>query len=90
MIKPEIAPASIGFEESVCDDDDLPHDRGDRDFCRLSRGDELLVLCLEVRVVSGGDEGRHIERLPHVGASAADEARGGLKNLGSGVNGFSA
>ena len=33
-----------------------------------------MVLCLEVRVVSGGDEGRHIEGLPHVGTSAADEA----------------
>jgi len=67
-------PASIGFEQSVCGDDDLSHDGGDGDFCGLSCGDELLVLCLDVRVVSSGDEGRHIEGLPHAGTSAADES----------------
>ena len=67
-------PASIGFEQGVRGDDELSHDGGDGDLGGLPGSNELLIFCLEIGIVPGGDEGRHIESLPHVGASATDEA----------------
>lgn len=54
-------PASIGFEQCVCGDGDLSHDDDDSDLGRLAGVDKLRVLGLEVGIVSGSDEGWHID-----------------------------
>lgn len=67
-------PASICFEQCVCGDDELSHDGGDGDLGGFSCCDELLVFGFQVRVVARCDEGRHVESLPDIAASAAYEA----------------
>jgi hypothetical protein len=69
-----LGPASIGFEQSVCDDEDFTHNNCDGDLGWFSVCDELLALRLEVRVVSGCNEGGYEERMAHASALAANEA----------------
>lgn len=55
-------PSSVGFQQSVCENDEFAHDGGDGDLCRLSGLDGAAVGFDQVRVDAAGDEGRHVER----------------------------
>ena len=44
LIKRFWGPRSIGLQEGVWEDEELSHDCGQSDFCRLSDLDEVLVL----------------------------------------------
>ena len=55
-------PGSVGFQQSVCENDEFAHDGGDGDLCGLSGLDEAAVGFDQVRVEAAGDEGRHVER----------------------------
>ena len=61
-------------QECVGEDDELSHDGCDGDFGRLSGGDEGLILGFYVGVEADGDQCGHVEGLPEMGASGADEA----------------
>ncbi len=57
-------PFSIVSQESVCQDEQFPHDGGDCDFGGLSGLSQLVIFCFEIRIETCGDEGWHIEGLP--------------------------
>lgn len=67
-------PAPVFSEQDVCKDSELAHDGGDGDLGRLSAGNEGLILGFHVRIESDCDQCWHIECLPQVSASGADEA----------------
>lgn len=64
-------------QECVCQDNELSHDRGDGDFGWLSGFSQSVVFCLEIGIEAGGDECRHVERLPDDGPSTDDEGASG-------------
>ena len=70
-------PRSPSLEECVSEDDELSHDGCDGHFCGLSGSQQGVVLGFEVFVEAGGDERRHIKRLPDDGAGAANEGAAG-------------
>ena len=63
----------FAFRRAFAETTELSHDCGQGDLCRLSGFDEVSVFGLHVRVEACGDEGRHVERLADVGATAANE-----------------
>ena len=74
MIKRCFGPGSICFEQRICEDDDFSHDGGNCDLGGFSGGDEGLIFGLHIGIISGGDEGWHVECLPEDRAVAADVA----------------
>ena len=62
------------LRKCVCDDSELSHDGGKRDFWRLSGCDEGLIFFFHCGIESDGDEGGHIEGLPQVSPATADKA----------------
>ena len=66
--------SSIHLRKCVCDDSELSHDGGKRDFWRLSGCDEGLIFSFHCGIESDGDEGGHIEGLPQVNPATADKA----------------
>jgi hypothetical protein len=73
LISGSLRPMAIGLQEGVCEEEELPHDCGQGDFCGLSDLDEVLVFGLQVRIKAGSDEGWHVEGLADVGAAASNE-----------------
>lgn len=51
-------------EEGVGEDEELAHDGGESEFCRLTAFDERHVFGLQVWVEARRDEGWHVEGLP--------------------------
>src|SRR5690625_1566555 len=66
-------PQAVSFDEGIRDLDQLPHERDERDFRGLPGFAQLLVLDLEVRVETHGDESGHVERVAQWLAPTTDE-----------------
>jgi hypothetical protein len=62
------------FEELIEEDDELPHDGGQRDFLGFSGGDEALVKRLEYRIKPSRDGSGHVEHPADFDPSAADRS----------------
>ncbi len=65
-------PRSVLGDEDVGEDEELAHGGDDREFLRLSGGDEAVVEAADVGVVAHGVQGGHLAAAPHVGAAAGD------------------
>ena len=62
------------FEELIEEDDELPHDGGERDFLGFSGGNEALVKRLEYRIKPSRHCRGHIEHPTDFDPSAADRS----------------
>jgi hypothetical protein len=61
-------PLSVLADERVCENDELSHDGGERDFGLFAVCDEAVVEGLERGVEAGGGDRGHIERAPRTWA----------------------
>ena len=56
-------------QQSVCKDQQLPHDRRDGDFFLFPVGDELIVFGFQVRIEPDRDQSRHEDRMSQIWAT---------------------
>jgi len=82
--RPSFGPRPVIPDEYVCEYDELSHDCGECDLWRFSVVQQGVVFAFHVGVVSGSDEGRHIDGLADACAAAANMA---LASEGSAVAG---
>ena len=69
-------PGAAVAQEGVGEDQELAHDRGERDLGCFAGGAQSLVLGLNHGVEADGNERRHVERLAQRSTAATDEALG--------------
>lgn len=59
-------------DECVCEDEELPHQCGERHLGRLPRADEALIHGFKIGVEAGGDESGHVKSVAQVRPPSAN------------------